>query len=172
MEIFDEIKRTFFRKRDDWKLAVDGQLPCPARCNNETKTVTLRFIPPEEDFLKSVLIHELCHSLHGCKTGTHGKVWQGQMLKKSKIAKKKGMANLVLLLIEDVERYRDAISMGVGTHTDVYGRVEDVVRDCPNISYDDLVEGVALEYGATREDFEKGFKRLRKVFERAKELFG
>lgn len=169
---FNEIKKVFFRRRDDWKLVIDSKLPCHARCDDQTKTIKLAFIPNEEDSLNLILIHELCHSLPGCNTGTHGKVWQGQMLKKAKIAQKKGMSNLAQLLVADVEEYKKSISMGLGTHADIYGRVEDIVMECPNISYDDLVEGVALEYGATREEFEISFKRLRKTFEKAKELFG
>jgi len=167
---FDEIKKAFFRRRDDWKLVIDPQLPSHGRCDNKTKTVKLQFVPKKEDSLNLILIHELCHSLPGCKTGTHGKVWQGQMVKKSKIAEKKEMPKLAQLIIKEIEQYKEAIAGGVGTAEDVYQRVREIVTDCPNISYDDLADTIALEYGATRQEFEPCYKRLRKVFERAKEL--
>jgi hypothetical protein len=168
---FDEIKKVFFRRRDNWKLEIDPNLPSHARCDNETKTVKLQYIPEKEDLWHLTLIHELCHSLPGCGTGTHGKVWQGEMLKKSKIAEKKGMANLAKMLIEEIKRYQKSIALGFGTCVDIYGRVEDIIIDNPTISYDDLLEGIAFEYGMTREEFEPSYKRLRKVFDTAKRLY-
>ena len=103
---FDEIKKVFFRRRDDWKLVIDPDILPQAKCYDEIKTVKLRYIPKKEDSWHLILIHEPFYSLPGCKTGTHGKVWQGQTLKKSKIAEKKGMANLVPLLINEVEEYK------------------------------------------------------------------
>ncbi len=82
------------------------------------------------------------------------------------------MSNLAQLLVGQVEEYKESISMGVGTPADIYERVKEIIIECPDISYDDLVEGVVSQYGKNREQFEKSFKRLRKVFEEAKKLFG
>jgi hypothetical protein len=120
---FDEIKRTFFRRRDDWQLVIDPDLPCQARCDDEIKTIKLRYIPDKDDSWHLIVIHELCHGLPGCKTGTHGKVWQGQMLKKSKIAEKKGMANLAKMLIDEIKEYQKSIAIGIGTCAHIYGLV-------------------------------------------------
>lgn len=163
---FEELKKIFFKRRKDWKLEIDPTLPCQGRCDEEIKTIKLQRIP--DDNFELIVVHELCHSLPGCNTGTHGKVWQKQILKKAKIAEKLGMLSLSQSLIKEVEEYKKSKSLGMGTAANVYQTVEDFVMDDPDCSYDTFVKAIARKYGSTGEEFEKSWRRLKKVSEKAK----
>jgi len=178
-ERFNFVKREFFPRRKDrnnWTIKIDKSLPCLGRCSKACKTIAFLQLPSNENGVLASIIHEICHTSKGCG-GSHGKTWQKKMLNKSKHAKKKGMEALATRLLEEVEQYKESIQMGIGTMGDIYNRIQDIVMDAPEISFDDCLEGVALEYGFTKEELwlrssGKIPKRAKEVFDRAKRLWG
>lgn len=178
-ERFNFVKDEFFprwRGRNNWTIKIDKNLPCLGRCSLASKTIAFSNLPSNENEILALIIHEICHASKGCG-GSHGKTWQKKMLNKSKHAKKKGMEALATRLVEEVEQYKESIQMGIGTMDDIYNRIQDIVMDSPEISFDDCLEGVALEYGATKEELwlrsnGKIPRRAKDVFDRAKRLWG
>lgn len=178
-ERFNFVKDEFFprwKDRNNWIIKIDKDLPCFGRCSTASKTIAFLDPPSNENEILAMIIHEICHAPKGCG-GSHGKTWQNRMLNKSKRAKKKGMEALAARLVEEVRRYKEAIEMGAGTMDEIYSRIEEIVMDCPEISFDDCLEGVALEYGATKEELwlrsnGKIPKRAKEAFDRAKRLWG
>lgn len=176
---FNLVKDEFFprwKDRNNWTIKMDKSLPCLGRCSMASKTIAFSNLPSNGDEILALIIHEICHASKGCGA-SHGKTWQKKMLNKRKHAKKKGMEALATRLLEDVGRYKEAIEMGAGTMDEIYNRMEEIVMDCPEISFDECLKGVALEYGATKEELwlrsnGKIPKRAKEVFDRAKRLWG
>jgi hypothetical protein len=160
-EAFEYIRNTFFPqwdKKHQWIAREVDDLPSEGNCERETKTISLRYLPREDDKLYLWLIHEICHST----TPSHGRKWINRMLRIASRAKATGHDNLAKELFNHVDKYQKSEPLRA---QDVYQMIEDAVIDAPDWSYDDIINWVAQECGCSEEELEKEFKRCRKVYD-------
>jgi hypothetical protein len=170
---FNQIKREFFQKWDlknQWKIrkGSHGRWKSEGKqfstsesgyCDPEKKTIWLN------DSSELVIIHEICHAV---TTGRHGKKWQQRFKKASDRAAEIGKGELSAQILEEIMGYKKAIKLGVGSKLDIYGLIEDWVLESPNISFDEIVNGVCQEIATVPKEFLSYFKRARPVYDRAR----
>ena len=53
--------------------------------------------------------------------------------------------------------------------SDIYNRVQDVVRDAPKVTFDNVIDYIAYDFGIKPEEVEKMCPLIRKVYEEEKE---
>ncbi len=176
IEAFHEIKRLFFPRwdlRGQWR--VRHQTPGGharlggGRCYSESKLILLSEVSMEKEELWCLIIHEICHS----SISGHGKRWKARMRKAAERAKMLGFERLGEKLLKNIDGYNadwneikgDWIH---GFPTAVYGKIEDILLDCPDITYTILVKYLARELCLSPKEFRKKYKRARKVFDDAK----
>jgi len=101
---FEIIKRNFFPKWDlgnDWVVKKDSKLHSLGWCERSIKTITIRYIPYNQNRLYWFLIHEICHAV---STDSHGRKWGQEMLRASKLALEKGNGELLKMILNDLEK--------------------------------------------------------------------
>lgn len=159
---FDEIRLLFFPQWDRsgaWRLAVREELPCFGCCDFENRTITIRPLPAG-DGLRLLLIHEICHC---CAGRNHGKKWQGRMLMAAAAAAAAGMHALAKMLTGEVS------AAGTAGTTIRAGAVYEAIRDCaadyPTAAFDEIQGMVCRRLGLCTEEFEKTYRRARRIFE-------
>lgn len=166
-ESFEYVRKEYFSRWDKggkWRIRKNTNLGCNGLCDKEKMVISINtnMFPPEDLLL--VIIHEICHGSTG---GNHGKSWQKRMLWVSKTVKQKGDPFLVKKIVENIEGYKNAPN----PYEEVYGIIEDWLIDNPELTYDQLIKGLQRDYGgATKKDWERKYKRLRKVFIKHKGL--
>ena len=162
---FEYIRKTFFPrwdKKQQWIVRLNHNLPSMGRCNHETKSIEIKNISENDGELHLLLIHEICHVWY---TG-HKKTWQGRLLKAAKKAKEIGNENLSEMIKKEVELYIKARKI---TAEDIYNRIYEIITtDAPTVKYNDLIKYMASQHGQYPEEFEKYFKKCRKVYEEAR----
>jgi hypothetical protein len=106
-EAFQFVRRHFFPEWDktgEWKTQNRGIEDCDTYeligglCLKDRKTILVFRIPDDEDDLKMLLIHEICHVF----AEWHGKKWLDKMLRAAKKASDLGMDSLSKNLILNV----------------------------------------------------------------------
>lgn len=145
-----------------WTIEIDENLPSDGLCSDKEKKIVLQYFKDGDD-LYLILIHEICHTAGG-KAG-HAEIWQSRLLRKADIALKKGMVNLSQMLREEQKKYHETPRT---TANEVYGRIEDIMLDAPDLSYKNLIMVISREYGLYPDEFMLVFKRSEKVYEAAK----
>lgn len=165
---FEYVRTTFFPrwdKENQWTVSEVPELPSQGKCERVTKTISLRYLPEKDDDLYVWLIHEICHT----SDPGHGKRWSNRMLRVANRAKAKGHNNLVKKICDDKEAFRSAKPLSA---REVYQEIEDAGLKATDWSYDDIINWVAKQYGCSREELEKRFKRCRTVYDEALRLYG
>ena len=161
--IFDLVRKTIFTQWDrvsEWIVIHDSELPSQGRCWPEEKKITVRFVSKNDDDLKLLLIHEICHS----SALGHDKKWFSRMLKASSRAKKAGWLNVADMIKKEVKGYQAG---AVITKSTVYARIHDALLDCPDASYESIKNSLAYDLGIYPKEFEETYKQARKVYETA-----
>jgi hypothetical protein len=159
---FNELRRLFFPRWDRsgaWGLEVREKLLCFGCCDFENKIISIRPLPVG-DGLRLLLIHEMCHC---CTEKNHGKKWRGRMLMAAAAAATAGMHDLSGMLADEV-----AAAGAAGANIRA-GSVYDAIRGCaadyPTASFDEIKGRVCRRLGLCTEEFEKTYRRARRVFE-------
>jgi hypothetical protein len=159
---FDEIRRLFFPRWDRngaWRLEVSEELLCFGCCDFEKKTITIRPLPAG-DGLRLLLAHEICHD---CAGRSHGKKWRGRMLMAAAAAAAAGRHDLARMLADE------AAAAGAAGANIRAGSVYEAIRSCaadyPTASFDEIKGLVCRRLGLCTEEFEKTYRRARRVFE-------
>ena len=101
---FEIVKRNFFPEWDlenNWVVRKDRKIHSQGLCERSTKTITIRYIPYNQNRLYWFLIHEICHAV---STDSHSREWEDQMLKASKSARKNGNDELSRMILNDLEK--------------------------------------------------------------------
>lgn len=159
-EAFKYVRQSFFPKWDknsEWIVKLDLNLPSHGRCFIETKTISLSYLPNEDDALYSLLIHEICHS----SIPGHKKKWFDRMLKASKTADKLGHTKLSEMLWKEVNSYKDSPIIYA---RDIYAKIRDALVDEPNASYESIINWIAQDLGWYSKEVEKTYKQCKKVY--------
>jgi hypothetical protein len=66
-------------------------------------------------------------------------------------------------LIADVEGYQNTPN----PYKQVYNMIEDWVFENPELSYDEIMKGLERDFGSTRKEFEKKYKKCRRIYNEA-----
>ncbi|MGA2465534.1 MAG: hypothetical protein ABSH06_14405 [Thermodesulfobacteriota bacterium] len=162
---FESVRENFFPKWDKakkWRAKKVWHLPVMGICCNRLKEIQVRTVFENEDELDRLLIHEICHAV---TPGNHPKRWNERMLKASKRADELGRHGLVSLLSKDIEAYKNSFPVKA---KDVYGRIEDVVVEIPNITLNGLIRGIAKEFGMYKSELLAKYTQCRKIFNKVK----
>ena len=84
-----DVRKTFFPrwdKNNQWVIAVNENiLESCGVCNNDTKTIYLKYVQEDRDKLYLLLIHEICHAIVG---PGHNKNFYLRMRKSAELAKR------------------------------------------------------------------------------------
>lgn len=160
---FEKIKKEYFPRWDrqgKWKVKIASRfLPSTGRCFPEKKEIHIS--PRMSCSLECLLIHEICHT----SAFTHEKKWQERLIKKAKIAKRRGEETFASELIKEVESYKTAEVLYA---KDIYSRIGECLIDCPNVSYKNLIKYLSKELGMYPYEFEKTYKKSRDVYKNNK----
>jgi len=159
------VRTTFFpawdRKRE-WRFAradeLDGSM---GRCDRDRKEISV-WNGIGGDHLTALLIHEVGHA---ATDDYHGKRWTDRMEKAAIQAQELCLGTVARLLREEINGYKDAFPM---TASMVYDRLELAVFVNRSLTFTQIVELLRRDYGFTREQFLKRFRRAERVFEQAK----
>ena len=159
------VRATFFpawdRKRQ-WRFVraddLDGSM---GRCDRDKKKISIRNGISGDD-LTALLIHEIGHAVTG---DGHGKRWSDRMEKAAIRAEKLGLGTVARLLREDIDGYKASLPV---TASMVYDQIELAVFVNRSATLSQIVEFLRRDYGFTREQFLKRFRRTERVFDQAK----
>ena len=165
---FQRIRRDFYPRWDRkrrWRLSIVEDLhgACGLADPN-TKTISIRKLDGEarpEDSLELLLIHEIAHAV---TNDGHGKKWLARMRAAAKRADDIGRPTAAQFLREEADAYEASPREGV---RDVYARVEAVVWDAPQLSFDVVAEAVGREFGFSLQEIRRRCTRLREFYDEA-----
>jgi len=162
-QIFEDVRSNIFPRWDTnflWKVVYDHQLPSQGLCCPKDKRIVLSSVPSNDDELRLLLIHEICHS----SALGHDERWSERMLKAADRAEKAGWLKVADLVRAEVEMYQESPRVRASW---VYERISDCLMDIPGASYEKVIALLAREYGMYADDFKIRFKRCRLVYEKA-----
>jgi hypothetical protein len=167
-EEFNSVRRTFFPswdKEKKWKI-VDKEGPHrPHGCiDKEAKAVEVQCMGPGQS-LRVCLIHEIAHAVSSLG---HGKEWQDRVEKAAMKAETIGETSVAEALREEVRVYTEPFGAIKPTPNQVYARIKNERLGCPTHSFDQVVDAIRNDFGLTREEFLREFKKSREVFDSAK----
>ena len=161
--VWKMVRKTFFPlwdRENKWKYRqvadADG---CEGKCLWSCKTIKLTNGSRIE--LTQLFVHEICHAV---TPGGHGRKWLRRMELAARKADTIGMKDLALRLRTEIKEYSQTPRV---TRSEVYGRAQDIMVDCPNLSFGQLVHGLRREYGLSRRELLSGYPRLRSVYDKA-----
>lgn len=161
---FQGIKRLFFPRWDQqglWRVSTTSRRRVHGHCDPDRRVIEIVVQHSDPDERDRLLIHEICHAVADLG---HGMVWQRRMEKAAVCADELGRPRLAQLLREEVANYRER---GVGLD-DAYNSVEDWLMFEPDMTLQQIKRSLAFEYGLLVSEVGTKFRRLEKVFRRAK----
>ncbi len=159
------IRKTFFPRWDrerQWRIVADSQMIAMGKCFRDSRLIKIPYITSREDDLYELLIHEICHAV---TDDYHSRRWKARMLKAAEKAENIGFPSLGEVLRRNILGYNETV--GSISAACIYSRVEEYLRESPNLAYLDVVEGIACELGSSPEELKSRCTRLRRVYVRA-----
>ena len=166
-----DVRKTFFPRWDkdnQWVIAVNENiLESCGVCNNDTKTIYLKYVQEDRDKLYLLLIHEICHAIVG---PGHNKKLYSRIRKSAELAKHIGQASLSEEIKDNVGKYEDTLIL---EEENVFRNIElwlmRYSQDAlSKLSYEAFIEGLAAYYCMNVDEFEHRYPECKKVFEKAK----
>jgi len=159
------VRRHFFPRWDRkgrWKVVQANDLDgAQGRCDNESKTVKIRRGISGDD-VTAILIHEICHAVG--ELG-HGKRWRRRMEQAARTADALAMAAVAERLREEIKGYEEGLFMSA---SDIYREISDAIWQYPKVTFVQVLDFVRRDYGLSRAQFMKRFRRSKRVFTEAK----
>jgi len=178
MSIQDEflfVRRVFFpywRRGKQWTVEEVERFEdetTAGRCLRDKQTIQI--MNQEHFFLREILIHEVCHAVTARRGVCHSPSWHTRMEKAAQKAETNGDRALAESLREDAARYLDSNGFDeTPLSDDIISGVEEVVRQWPDLTFDQVKEIVGNKYGIPSPFFDLpcNVKRYRREFDRAK----
>ena len=130
------------------------------KCCLEDKTIRLTHLPDGEAGA-ALLIHEICHAV---TDQGHGQKWHCRMEKAVATAEAIGRNELAGLLREQF-----AGEPFPCTAATVYGEIASAIWDNPEVTFWQVVDFIRRDFGMSRREFLKRFRRVRAVFDQEKQ---
>ena len=134
--------RNFFPKWDtngQWKIRYISGVHYFAKCNNDLKTIDIRFLSDDDIELYLLLIHEICHT----SALSHGKKWQIRMMYAANRINKLGYNLLGRGVLNEVERYKGS---RIINSKFFYRKIAEIVMADKNVSFEDVMAYLSREY--------------------------
>ncbi len=167
-EEFNNVRRTFFPtwdKKRQWKIVDKAGPYRPHGCiDKKEQVVEVQCMTPGQS-LKVCLIHEIAHAVSSLG---HGKEWQDRVEKAARKAETIGETSVAEALREEIRVYTESFGAARPTANLVYTRIRSERLGCPTHTFDQVVDSIRNDFGLTREEFLRSFKRSREVFEQTK----
>jgi hypothetical protein len=167
------LRRDFFprwKAGQQWRVRIGrGRIAAAGFCHTDQRVVEVAQVPVDPDERDALLIHETAHAFRGCG-GSHGRTWQGRLLRAARRARALGRERLATLLETEVEDYRRSIAETPNPAAAVYGLLGEWAYERPDVPYRKMLAAVAAQFGMTAAQMAKGFRRSRKVFREARDL--
>jgi hypothetical protein len=165
VDLFENIRQTFFPRWDrkkEWSVVIVDDLDgAQGRCEPEAKQIQLATYM-EGDELTSLIIHEVAHAVARID---HGRRWLARMEKAAVDADKMDLGGIAGLLREQIKDYREG---GVRyTAQMVYAEMETGVMCQPHLAFPQVVDWLRRNFGLSREQFLRRFRRSRAVYDEA-----
>jgi hypothetical protein len=161
-----DVRQQFFPRWDRagrWRVRqftdLDG---AQGRCCREDRTIRVTPLQGEEGV--ALLIHEIAHAV---ATDGHGRKWQARMEQAAVTADQLGRSELAGLLRKETAGYNDPLAKV--TAAGVYGEITDAVVENPGVTFWQVIDCVRRDYGCSRKEFLKHFRRAKVVFDRERE---
>lgn len=121
------------------------------------KTISLEFMPDDEDDTYAMLIHLICHAIYGKK---HERRWCERVYDAAFVAlRAEHNNNLFNLLWEEIELYYRQTNPN-----DVYNLMKAAVFRRPKASYKSIISEVAYKVKMLPEELKKQFKYTKYVY--------
>jgi hypothetical protein len=167
-EEFNRVRETFFPswdKQRKWRIADKAGPHRPHGCiDKKAQVVEVQCMSPGQS-LRVCLIHEIAHAVSSLG---HGKEWRDRGEKAARKAEAIGEVSVSEALREEVRLYTEPFAAAKPTANLVYTRIRNERLGCPTHSFDQVIDGIRNDFGLTREEFLRQFKRSREVFDGAK----
>ncbi len=170
-ERFHYIRSTFFPQWDrkkEWKVKHPSTRHVHGYCNIELKTVEVGILFKDTDDMDKLLIHEICHAYYGCVN--HGILWRRVFEKRARIAESIGRINLAEKIRREIDAYNQPEPYGDG-RSETYNLIENLVLENPSISYKEVLDCIAYEFGLSPDEIDTQFKKSKQIFEKAKRRY-
>jgi hypothetical protein len=171
---FEEICRTYFPRwhnAQHWKLQegsrgqwvnAQGEIRYTTEqgyCDSAQRVIWV------SDTSKVTLIHEICHAVTG---PSHGKRFRARLRQAAQHAEQLAETALALALSQEADGYESEEGERI-TPTSIYNMLEDIVRDVPGMTYEQVVNGIAVDLGLTPAELHQRARRLHRVYETAQQ---
>lgn len=145
-----------------WQLRICN-LPgtCEGRCDPKSRLIRIACLCTEEDRRDKLLIHEICHAVASC---CHGVPWLRRMRSAARRAAALGRMALAKLQEEDVSLYE---GQPIETAAVIYQQLREWTLGNPKLPYVVLRRAVAEDFGLSPSEFERSYRRSRRVHAQA-----
>jgi len=165
-EEWELIRRQFFPRWDRerrWQIKVVSDLHgTMGRCCPEERTIYLACIPQGVKG-RLLLIHEIAHAV---TASGHGKKWQRRMARAALRAEQLGFYELADAIRNELQNPEEPRAQLV------YNQIQDLVQARPEIQFSQLVEYLRRQYGLSRADFLRRFRKAQEVYREAQSWVG
>ncbi len=164
---FDHVRQAFFPlwdKKEQWSISeITGPYSPHGYIDDKAKVIMVQSMTPGQS-LRVLLIHEIAHAVSSL---SHGKQWRDRVEKAAQRAEMAGETSLAQAVREEIRLYNEACTAVTPMAGTVYDRIKEACVSPSRPSFQQVVDSVRREYGLTREEFLRCFKRCRKVYEEA-----
>ncbi len=130
----------------------------------ESKAIILPTTPENDDELHCLLILETCRAIMHTR---HAKKWLDRVMAAARKAKVIHREELAALLLQEVERYARTGARLKVMKDFIYDSIEDRVFYNPGLSYEEVLDAVAFEWGFRPIELEISWKRCKEVYREA-----
>jgi predicted metal-dependent hydrolase len=166
-QAFDRVKRSFFPTWDRkslWRVRAATFLAPSGRCETSRKVIFIREIPDCRDELDQLLIHEICHY----NASTHGSKWCRNMEKAAQRAESIGRQKISQWIRSEIQSYQPQEAERVDA-TNIYATLEELIFEAQGaIPFKRLLVALAHDFQMSVKELEGHYKRLRRVYDKAK----
>jgi hypothetical protein len=162
--LFEEVRQTYFprwRRGKGWSVRYavpPGRPKAHGYCDPQTCTIWISPRTVDEPSDTLVIIHEVTHALTNQDRGV---CFQRRLQKAAEDAEHQGNPSLATELRQEVQFYAESPPIRAEY---MYNEIRGYASECDN--YERLLRWLSEESGLLPEEFEKKFRRARRVFEK------
>ena len=153
--LFVEVKETFFTDWDPanlWGVQLKSQLSDwylgNAYVNRTTKTIEIDelFAPKDDDVMRCLLLHQLCHVIGGDE---HGRKWAASFLQVAKLADLRGQKFLADLIWTDAGASWDTKEPNINP---ILQNMQAALAERPDETSANIIDAAARAMGVSGDD--------------------
>ena len=152
-----------FDRKKQWVVKYSDKIAADGFCDDKNKIIFIGRTTSRMS-LQLLLIHEICHAV---SNPGHGKKWKNRMLMVAKQAVSLGERELATRIEDEIRSYDLGIKP---TAQMAYNTLGDCIIDLPKASFETVSKLVAKEYGFSPQEFERRFKRSKRIYDEQKKV--